>query len=58
MKKLMVVLFTAVLALSLMACGTVTLHCDSCGKEVQADSKMTEDWIIFCKDCEPEINFD
>ena len=58
MKKLILVLVAAVLALSLAACGKVTLHCDGCGKEVRADAKMTEEWIIFCRDCEPEIEFD
>ena len=53
MKKMMVFLLTAVLALMLMACGkeTVTLHCDGCGKEVQADPQMDESWIIFCDEC-------
>ena len=58
MKKLIIVLAAAVLAISLAACGKVTLHCDGCGKEVRADAKMTEEWIIFCRDCEPEIEFD
>ena len=58
MKKIMVVLLAAVLAISLLACGKVTLHCDGCGKEVRADPKMNEEWIIFCADCEPEIEFD
>ena len=33
------------------------VHCDRCGKEVvlPADSKITEDWILFCKECEAEI---
>lgn len=58
MKRIALLLLAAVLAVSLLACGKVTLHCDSCGKEVRADAKMNEEWIVFCKDCEPEINFD
>ena len=59
MKKLIALSLTALLVLSLAACGNkVTLHCDGCGKEISADSKMNEDWIIFCKDCEPDIDFD
>ena len=32
------------------------LHCDRCGKEITVDgnSNMTEDWIIFCPECEEE----
>lgn len=57
MKKMMIFLLTALLALSLIGCKkTVTLHCDGCGKEVQADAKMDETWIIFCKDCEPKVD--
>lgn len=58
MKKLIILLLTTVLAIMLISCGKVTLHCDGCGKEVRADSKMDEDWIIFCKECEPEFDFD
>lgn len=58
MKRIALLLLAAVLAVSLLACGKVTLHCDGCGKEVRADAKMNEEWIVFCKDCEPEINFD
>ena len=46
------------LAVSLPACGKVTLHCDGCGKEVRADSNMDESWIVFCSDCEPELDLD
>lgn len=57
MKKLIVLLLTVVLVLVLCACGKVTLHCDGCDKEVRADAKMDESWIIYCSDCEPEIDF-
>ena len=57
MKKLLVIPLAAVLCLSLMACGSKTLHCDGCGAEVQVaqNSNMDEDWIIFCHDCEEEM---
>lgn len=58
MKKIIVLLLAAALSLALLACGKVTLHCDGCGKEVRADAKMDEEWIIFCEDCEPELDFD
>jgi endogenous inhibitor of DNA gyrase (YacG/DUF329 family) len=41
-----------------MACNKVTLHCDNCGKEVKADNNMTEEWLIFCSDCEKELDVD
>ena len=59
MKKIIVLLLAALLALGLMGCKkTVVLHCDGCGKEVNADPKMDESWIVFCKDCEPELDMD
>ena len=58
MKKTLIALLAGLLMLSMAACGSATLHCDGCGKEVSADPKMDESWIVFCKDCEPEIDFD
>jgi len=58
MKKMMALLLALAMVCTLMACGkeTVTLHCDGCGEEVQADPKMDESWIIFCSDCgEPGV---
>lgn len=36
------------------------VHCDHCGKElkVKVSSNMTDDWIIYCKDCEKELGLD
>ena len=34
------------------------VRCDGCGKEVKCDSKMDEDWIIFCAECEKELDLD
>lgn len=33
------------------------VHCDRCGTEIQLDKddKITEDWIVFCKDCETPV---
>lgn len=61
MKKTIVLALMMLLALSsLSACKgeTKTLTCDGCGKlvEVEADSNMTDEWILFCEECgEPEI---
>ena len=57
MKKVMVVILVLVLLLTVAACGkTKELHCDRCGKvcEVEEKSNMTEEWIIFCNECEEE----
>lgn len=59
MKAWIAALLLALATLGLSACGaeTRTVHCDRCGKEVrvEADSNITDDWIIFCKECEEEI---
>ena len=55
MKKLALLL--AALLLLLPGCGeTRTVTCDHCGAQIQlpADSKIEEDWIVFCKTCELE----
>lgn len=58
MKNLMILLLTAVLLLTLAACGEKGIvHCDSCGNEIVLDrgSKIEEDWIVFCATCEEEL---
>lgn len=58
MKKMIALFLAALVAVGLMACNKVTLHCDNCGKEVKADNNMTEEWLIFCSDCEKELDVD
>ena len=52
------ILFCLALALLLSGCGkeTRTITCDGCGAEiaVDADSNITDEWIVFCKTCEEE----
>ena len=61
----------AVLTAGLLLCGVFTgcgkaatatriVHCDRCGKEVSVpeDSNMTDDWILYCSDCEKELGLD
>ena len=59
MKRLIAIALLVLSLLALSACGGKTriVHCDRCGKEIQVaeDSNITEDWIVFCKDCEAEI---
>ena len=55
-KRLLALL--AVLMLILCGCGeTKIVHCDHCGDEItlEADSNITEDWIVFCKQCEEDL---
>ena len=44
--------------LLLAGCGKENrvVHCDGCGCEIELeqDSKVTEEWIVFCKTCEVE----
>ena len=48
---------------ALLSCGKKTLtegrivHCDRCGKEctVSADSNMTDEWFLYCSECEEEL---
>lgn len=54
-KKLTLLVLLVLCVLALVGCKkTKTLHCDGCGKEVQVDanSNLTEDSIILCKDCQ------
>ena len=59
MRKLIAALLgTIVVLLALTACGeTKIVHCDHCGAEIllDADDKITEDWILFCEACEEEL---
>ena len=58
MNKWICLILVLVTMLSLTACGgTKTVTCDRCGAEIILDknSKITEEWIVFCKDCEEEI---
>ena len=57
-KKATAILLVLVLLLSLAACAkTRTVTCDRCGTDVEVDEKsnITDEWIVFCKDCEAEV---
>ena len=57
--KLVCLLLALVLVLALIGCGKEmrTVTCDHCGKgvEVEADSNITDEWILYCRDCEVEL---
>lgn len=52
-RSLLVLLALCILA-SACGCGAKkVLHCDNCGIEVEVnvDSDMEEDWLIYCEAC-------
>lgn len=56
--KILCLLLVVVMLLTLMGCGEKrTVTCDSCGTDIKlkADSNITDEWIVFCKDCELEL---
>lgn len=58
MKKLICALLAVLMLLSMTACGPKkTVHCDACGEavEIEADSNMTDEWIIYCGPCNEEL---
>ena len=57
MKKIMCLLLALVLLLTLFGCGKKTVTCDGCGTEIDVtgNSKVTDEWIVYCKDCELEL---
>ena len=61
MKKFVLLILTLAMIFSFAGCGEKkTLRCDHCGADVQvaADSEMTDDWIIYCDDCNVKFGFD
>ena len=56
-KRFILILLCAAMLLTFAACGQKkTVHCDRCGSEItrDADSNITEEWIVFCAECEEE----
>ncbi len=52
--------FVALILMLLMLAGcggSKIVTCDSCGKDIDvgANSNITEEWIVYCKDCELEL---
>ena len=61
MKKFVLLILTLAMIFSFAGCGEKkTLRCDHCGADVQvaANSEMTDDWIIYCDDCNVKFGFD
>ena len=55
----MICLLLAAMVLMTAACGKEgrTVTCDGCGEAiiVEADSNITDEWIVFCKTCEEDL---
>lgn len=58
MKKIIVFFLLFSLISIFSACGEEKiLHCDGCGTEIKtANEEMDEDWIIYCEDCEDDLD--
>ena len=57
MKKFIAIILCLLMLMAFVGCGaTKIVHCDKCGTEleIEADSNMTEDWMILCGKCESE----
>lgn len=58
MKKLLCLIITSALIFALCGCIKMkTLSCDGCGTEVSVreSSNMTDEWIIYCEECNEEF---
>ena len=61
MKKLITLILALSMLTFLFSCGEKKiLICDGCGKEVEveASSNMTDDWTVYCSDCEKDLGLD
>ena len=63
LKKIVLALVILSFVLCTVSCKKETrqVTCDGCGKlvEIDADSNMTDEWILFCKECgEPGIDIE
>ena len=58
MKRVVICLLLVAMLLMTTACAKEnrSVTCDGCGTSVtvDADSKITDEWILFCKTCEKE----
>ena len=55
MKKILILLLALMLVGSMFGCGSTRIvTCDKCGDpiEIPADSNITDDWIVFCDNCD------
>lgn len=58
MKKWCILFLVVSLLVTMAACGkTKTVTCDHCGEAITLpeDSNITDEWIVYCKECELEL---
>lgn len=58
MKRVLLIMLALLMMTALCACGEQKqLQCDGCGTmvSVNADSDMTDEWLIYCGECEKEL---
>ena len=58
MKKRILAALLVSMMLVMGGCGEkVIVHCDGCNKEIEvdADSGIDEDWILFCDECDDDL---
>ena len=60
MKKLLILVLAILLCAAAVGCGTLTLHCANCGKEIKVskNSGVDESWIVYCDECEKDLSLD
>ncbi len=61
MKKIIALIMAISMLSFLASCGEKKiLTCDGCNKEVEveASSNMTDEWTVYCSDCEKELGLD
>ncbi len=57
-KNTVILILALLLSLSVAGCGeNKILHCDHCNAEVEVGNKsnMTEEWIIYCEECNEKL---
>jgi len=58
MKTVKLVYILLAVVILLVGCGMRTVICDGCGAEIQVRerSNITDEWILFCSECEKELD--
>lgn len=57
MKQILALLLAVLMLLAGCAKKTRTVTCDGCGADitVEEDSNITDEWILFCEECDQNI---
>lgn len=59
-KRIIITVIAASLVFVLASCGAKTVKCDHCKEDIKvsADSNITDDWIMYCKDCNESLKIE